>query len=63
LTSWFVALRVRPAGHHQADRRAADGSPPGVWRLAEWPPETAEPTDYWLPTLLADTPLAELVRT
>src|SRR4051812_9721379 len=26
LTSFFVARRVRPAGHHQADRRAADGS-------------------------------------
>jgi SRSO17 transposase len=62
LTSWFVVLRVRPAGHHQATRRAADGSLPAVWLLAEWPPEAAEPTDYWLSSLPEDTPLAELVR-
>jgi SRSO17 transposase len=33
-----------------------------VWLLAEWPPEAAEPTDYWLSSLPEDTPLAELVR-
>src|SRR3954470_17076974 len=59
MTSHFVALRVRPAGHHQRDRRAADGSLPAVWLLAEWPPEAAEPTDYWLAGLPADTDLAE----
>src|SRR4051812_6137179 len=37
MTSHFVVLRVRPAGHHQATRRAADGSLPAVWLLAEWP--------------------------
>src|SRR4051794_3895747 len=57
MTSHFVALRVRPAGHHQRDRRAADGSLPAVWLLAEWPPEAAEPTDYWLAGLPADTDL------
>jgi SRSO17 transposase len=62
MSSPFVALRVRPAGHHQADRRAADGSLPAVWLLAAWPPEAAEPTDYWLADLPEDTPLAELVR-
>src|SRR3954462_8731819 len=31
MTSHFVALRVRPAGHPQAARRAADGSLPAVW--------------------------------
>src|SRR3954447_10009094 len=62
MTSHFVVLRVRPAGRHQATRRAADGSLPAVWLLAEWPPEAAEPTDYWLSGLPADTPLAELVR-
>jgi SRSO17 transposase len=62
LASWFVVLRVRPAGHHQAARRAADGSLPAVWLLAEWPPEAAEPTDYWLSSLPATTPPAELVR-
>jgi SRSO17 transposase len=62
MNSHFVALRVRPAGHHQAARRAADGSLPAVWLLAEWPPQAAEPTDYWLSSVPADTPLAELVR-
>jgi SRSO17 transposase len=62
LTSWFVTLRVRPAGHHQAARRAADGALPAVWLLAEWPPAAAEPTDYWLASLPADTDPAELVR-
>ncbi|SNS00891.1 Transposase DDE domain-containing protein [Blastococcus mobilis] len=62
MTSYFVALRVRPAGHHQAARRAQDGTLPAVWLLAEWPPEAAEPTDYWLSTLPEDTELAELVR-
>jgi len=62
MSSHFVALRARPAGHHQAGRRAADGSLPAVWLLAEWPPEASEPTDYWLSTLPADTDLAELVR-
>src|SRR4051794_13429310 len=62
MSSPFVVLRARPAGHPQAARRAADGSLPAVWLLAEWPPEAAEPTDYWLSSLPADTPLAELVR-
>jgi hypothetical protein len=62
LTSWFVILRVRPAGHHQAARRVADGSLPAVWLLAEWPPQATEPTDYWLSSLPETTPPAELVR-
>src|SRR4051812_41285298 len=62
MTSHFLVLRVRPAGHHQADRRAEDGSLLAVWLLAEWPPEAAEPTDYWLSSLPEDTSLAELVR-
>src|SRR3954464_9187737 len=72
MTSHFVALRVRPAGHHQGDRRGGGGAAPGggggggalpgVWLLAEWPAEAAEPTDYWLAGLPADTDLAELVR-
>jgi hypothetical protein len=40
----------RAAGHR---RLAAAGL-----LLAEWPPQAAKPTDYWL----ADTPLPELVR-
>jgi SRSO17 transposase len=62
MTSQFVALRVRPAGRRPTGRLAEDGSLPAVWLLAEWPPEAAEPTDYWLSSLPADTDLAELVR-
>jgi SRSO17 transposase len=62
MTSSFLALRVRPAGRRPTGRRAADGSLPAVWLLAEWPTEAAEPTDYWLASLPEDTPLAELVR-
>jgi SRSO17 transposase len=60
MRSRFLALRVRPA--NRTIRRAADGSLPECWLLAEWPPGAAEPTDYWLSTLPADTPLRDLVR-
>src|SRR4051812_17729460 len=62
MTSRFLALRVRPAGRKPTARLAADGSLPDAWLLAEWPPEAAEPTDYWLSDLPEDTPLPELVR-
>jgi SRSO17 transposase len=62
MTSAFVALRVRPAGRRPTGRLGADGSLPPVWLLAEWPPEAAEPTDYWLATLPEGAELAELVR-
>jgi SRSO17 transposase len=60
MTSHFLAIRVRPANRDIP--RAADGSLPDCWLLAEWPPEADEPSDYWLSTLPADTPTAELVR-
>jgi len=60
MTSWFLAIRVRPANRDIP--RAADGSLPDCWLLAEWPPHADEPTDYWLSTLPADTPTGELVR-
>jgi SRSO17 transposase len=60
MTSCFLAIRVRPA--NRGIPRAADGSLPQCWLLAEWPPEADEPTDYWLSNLPADTPIAELVR-
>ena len=60
MRSRFLALRVRPA--NRTIRRATDGSLPDCWLLAQWPPDAAEPTDYWLSTLPADTPLRELVR-
>jgi SRSO17 transposase len=60
MTSWFLALRVRPAS--QDIPRAADGSQPECWLLAEWPPEASEPTGYWLSTLPAGTPIEDLTR-
>jgi SRSO17 transposase len=60
MTSHFLAIRVRPASRHITP--AADGSLPGCWLLAEWPPEAEEPSGYWLSDLPADTPVAELVR-
>jgi SRSO17 transposase len=62
MTSHFVTLRVRPAGRRPTGRLASDGSLPAVWLLAEWPPEAAEPTDYWLATLPEDVDPAEVVR-
>ena len=60
MTSWFLAIRVRPANRDIP--RAADGSLPDCWLLAEWPPEADEPTDYWLSDLPEDTSISELVR-
>jgi SRSO17 transposase len=60
MASHFLAIRVRPASRHIT--RPADRSFPACWLLAEWPPETDEPTDYWLSTLPEDTPIGELVR-
>jgi SRSO17 transposase len=62
LTSHFLAIRVRPAGRNPTARLAADGSLPTVWLRAEWPPQAAEPTDYWLADLPETIPLPELVR-
>ena len=60
MTSNFAAIRVRPASRHLP--RAADGSLPECWLLAEWPPQASEPAGYWLPDLPEDTPVTELVR-
>jgi SRSO17 transposase len=60
MTSNFLAIRVRPASRRIP--RAADGSLPDCWLLAEWPPGADEPADYWLSDLPAGTPIAELVR-
>ena len=60
MTSSFAAIRVRPASRHLP--RAADGSLPDCWLLAEWPPEAEEPSGYWLSDLPADAPIAELAR-
>ena len=60
MTSHFLAIRVRPANRDIP--RAADGSLPECWLLAEWPPEAEGPTDYWLSTLPEGTPIEELAR-
>ncbi len=60
MTSWFLAIRVRPANRDIP--RGPDGALPDCWLLAEWPPEADEPADYWLSTLPEDTPIAELAR-
>jgi SRSO17 transposase len=63
MTSRFVALRVR-AANIELRRQAANtaGELPLRWLLAEWPASADAPTDYWLSSLPADTPLSELVR-
>jgi SRSO17 transposase len=60
MRSDFLAIRVRPANHHIP--RAADGGLPDVWLVADWPPDTAEPTKYWLSNMDSRTPLKTLVR-
>jgi SRSO17 transposase len=60
MTSWFLAIRVRPANRDIP--RGQDGSLPGCWLLAEWPPEADEPAGYWLSNLPEDTPITELAR-
>jgi SRSO17 transposase len=71
MRSRFLALRVRPAGirARRLARAAAiaehghwDGVLPEVTLLVEWPQDAPKPTDYWLTSLPADTPVAELVR-
>jgi SRSO17 transposase len=60
MRSRFLSIRVRPANHHIP--RAADGSLPEVWLVAEWPPGQAEPVKYWLSNMDIKTPLRSLVR-
>jgi SRSO17 transposase len=58
LRSRFVALRVRPAGGPQRNRR---GERPERWLLAEWPDGADEPVKYWLSNLPPETPIERLV--
>jgi len=65
----FLVLAVRPAGvaaRTTARERGGgaagwDGVLPAETLIAEWPPHEPEPTDYWLSSLPADTPLRHLV--
>jgi SRSO17 transposase len=60
LTSQFIFLRVRPAGH----RVATDphGTLPERWLIAEWPDNEPEPVTYWLSSQPAETDPADLIR-
>jgi len=55
----FAAVRLRPASRdfERCEPHAEE------WLLIEWPQGQAEPTKYWLSTLPADTPIAQLVDT
>jgi SRSO17 transposase len=61
LSSQFVFLRVRPAGHRIA-RDPDDGSLPERWLIAEWPDTEPEPVTYWLSSLPANTNPTDLIR-
>ena len=61
LSSQFVFLRVRPAGHRIP--RDPDGSLPERWLIAEWPDDADEPVTYWLSSQPANTPPTDLIRT
>jgi SRSO17 transposase len=58
MRSRFARLRVRPA-HRDAQRATPR---PEEWLLIEWPRGEPEPTKYWLSTLPATMPIADLVR-
>jgi SRSO17 transposase len=61
LSSQFVFLRVRPAGHRIP--RAPDGSLPQRWLIAQWPHDEPAPVTYWLSSQPADTDPGDLIRT
>jgi SRSO17 transposase len=58
MRSRFAAVCVRAA--HRDYKRSMPRH--REWLLIEWPAGEAEPTKYWLSTVPADVPLAELVR-
>ncbi|WP_199561945.1 IS701 family transposase [Micromonospora deserti] len=60
MSSQFVFLRVRPAGHRVA--RDVDGLLPERWLIAQWPDDQAEPVKYWLSSLPEATSHTDLVR-
>ena len=55
---------LRPAGAPGGNRVPAPRAALSTkcWLLIEWPDDAAEPTDYWLSTLPAETQISELVR-
>ncbi|MFJ9114966.1 IS701 family transposase [Streptomyces sp. NPDC102394] len=70
MTSRFAVLQVRPSGKeatHAAQEQAGgrsrwDGGLPLRTLLVEQPEEADAPTGYWMSSLPATTPIADLVR-
>lgn len=60
MRSHFLRLRVRPANRDIP--RAADGTLPELWLIAEWLPDADEPVKYWLSNMDTRTSLKTLVR-
>jgi SRSO17 transposase len=60
ISSQFIFLRVRPAGHRVA--RDPDGTLPERWLIAQWPDDQAEPVQYWLSSLPTNIGPADLIR-
>lgn len=58
--SQCLALRIRPAGRKVP--RDTEGHLPECWLIAEWPPQAAEPVQYWLSNRDPNTPLKKLAR-
>lgn len=59
VSSRFVFLRVRALTRWQ---KGATEQPREEWLIAEWPASHAEPSDYWLSNLPADTEPERLAR-
>lgn len=60
MRSQFLALRIRPAS--RKIERDDDGSLPGRWLIADWPPDADEPVKNWLSNIDPNTPFETLVR-
>lgn len=57
LASRFMAIRAQPS-HGHTEGRVTE---PFGWLLAEWPPDKATPTKYWVSNLAETTSLRDLV--
>lgn len=68
VTSRFVFARVHAAHGWRDDpgrqgwREGAEVPPREEWLIAEWPEDQAQPTDYWISNLPADTSPERLAR-
>jgi SRSO17 transposase len=60
MRSHFLRLQIRPANRDIP--RAADGTLPECWLIAEWPPGADEPVKYWLSNMTTSTSLKTLIR-